>query len=215
MINKFLLKLRNLPTALRINLSPRYNRWFLRAKGVLVGENCIIIGKVSIQGTGKISIGDNFYLTSGESINPICSNIQSSFYTETPDSKILIGNNVGMSSPRMWVKTKLVIGNFVRVGGNVLFIDTDCHPIDYIHRRVDAKKKYGVDFINNQIKSAPIIIGDDVWIGADSTILKGVTIGNRAIIGAGSVVTKDIPSDCIVAGNPCKVIRMLENETKR
>ncbi len=59
--------------------------------------------------------------------------------------------------------------------------------------------------------SAPIFIEDDVWIGAHSIILKGVTIGARSIIGAGSVVTKSIPADCVAAGNPCKVIRKLNN----
>ena len=55
----------------------------------------------------------------------------------------------------------------------------------------------------------PIVIEDDVWIGAHSIILKGVTIGARSIIGAGSIVTKDIPCDCIAAGNPCKVKKKL------
>jgi maltose O-acetyltransferase len=55
----------------------------------------------------------------------------------------------------------------------------------------------------------PITIGDDVWIGGSSVICPGVTIGSRSIIGAGSVVTKDIPEDVIAAGNPCKVIRKL------
>lgn len=56
-------------------------------------------------------------------------------------------------------------------------------------------------------KSKPIVIEDDVLIGTGSYILKGVHIGARTVIGAGSVVTKDIPADCIAAGNPCKVIK--------
>lgn len=55
--------------------------------------------------------------------------------------------------------------------------------------------------------SAPIVIEDDVWVSAHSIILKGVTIGARSIIGAGSVVTKSIPADCVAAGNPCRVIK--------
>ncbi|MCH4017747.1 MAG: hypothetical protein LKE74_04740 [Prevotella sp.] len=57
-------------------------------------------------------------------------------------------------------------------------------------------------------KKQPIVIGNDVWLGANCLILKGVTIGARTIIGAGSVVTKDIPADCIAAGNPCEVIKI-------
>ena len=61
-------------------------------------------------------------------------------------------------------------------------------------------------------KDSPIKIEDDVLIGANSIILKGVTIGKRTIIGAGSVVTKSIPSDCVAAGNPCRVIKSLIEE---
>ena len=61
-------------------------------------------------------------------------------------------------------------------------------------------------------KNKPIEIDDDVLIGAYSIILKGVHIGARSVIGAGSVVTKDIPADCIAVGNPCKVIRKIENK---
>ncbi len=98
-----------------------------------------------------------------------------------------------MSSTRMWISKGLTIGNNVKIGACVLLIDTDSHPIDYKVRRVS----------NEGVKSAPIVIEDDVWIGAHSIVLKGVTIGARSIIGAGSVVTKSIPSDCIAAGNPC------------
>ena len=59
------------------------------------------------------------------------------------------------------------------------------------------------------VQTAPVTIEDDVWIGANCQILKGVTIGVRSVIGAGSVVTKSIPADCIAAGNPCKVIRRI------
>lgn len=187
----------NLPKALRIKLTPAFNRWFFRTKGVTYGPNMTIFGRVSIEGPGKISIGDNFMMTTGEAINPISSNLRGAFYTDSPNAKITIGDNVGMSSTRMWIHDSLTIGNNVKIGGNVLLIDTDCHPIDFKIRRHS----------NEGTQSAPIIIEDDVWIGAQSIVLKGVTIGARSIIGAGSIVTKDIPADCIAAGNPCKVIK--------
>lgn len=59
------------------------------------------------------------------------------------------------------------------------------------------------------VQSASVTIEDDVWIGANCIILKDVTIGARSVIGAGSVVTKSIPADCIAAGNPCRVIRKI------
>ena len=105
-----------------------------------------------------------------------------------------------MSSTRMWVHDSVTIGNNVKIGACVLITDTDAHPLDYLARRSS----------NEGTKSAPIVIEDDVWVGAHSIILKGVTIGARSIIGAGSVVTKSIPADCMAAGNPCKVIKTLK-----
>lgn len=209
MVNRIIQKLLNIPTALRIKLSPKFNCWLLRSKGVVIGKNMTIMGKVSVIGPGKISIGDNFMMTSGEHINPICANMQGAFFTDSPDARITIGNNVGLSSTRMWIHDSLTIGNNVKIGGAVLLIDTDCHELNYQVRNgsLPAGDGWG-----ETIKSAPIVIEDDVWIGAQCIVLKGVTIGARSIIGAGSVVTKSIPADCIAAGNPCKVIRRLERE---
>ncbi len=111
-----------------------------------------------------------------------------------------IGYNVGMSSTRMWIHDSVTIGDNVKIGACVLITDTDAHPLDYVARRTTSEGT----------KSAPIVIEDDVWVGAHSVILKGVTLGARCIIGAGSVVTKSIPADCVAAGNPCRVIKMLK-----
>lgn len=86
------------------------------------------------------------------------------------------------------------IGNECAIGRNVMIMDFDAHDIFY----ADGKK-------NNMTK--PVVIEDHVWIGAGSTILKGVTLGAGSIIGAGSVVTKDVLSNTVVAGNPAKVIK--------
>lgn len=90
----------------------------------------------------------------------------------------------------------ITIGDHVKIGPNVQ-IYTPQHPIDYLERREPVETNF------------PVTIHDDVWIGGNTTILPGVTIGARTIIGAGSVVTKDIPSDCIAVGNPCKMIKKL------
>lgn len=203
-LNKCILKLLNLPVALRIRFYPKYNRMFFKLKNVKYGRNFNILGKVYVIGSGKIRIGDNFMMTSGDCVNPIARNIRGCFYTE-PNAEIVIGDNVGMSSTSMWVSTKLTIGNNVNIGGNSLLIDTDSHPVDYKLRRGEG----GLEEIRKAVCKAPIIIEDDVWIGANCIVLKGVTIGARSIIGAGSVVTKSIPSDCIAAGNPAKVVRRI------
>lgn len=198
-MKQFLIKLLNLPTTLRIKLYPRINRMILKTHGVEFGKNLQIPGKVLwlIRGA-RITIGDNFYLSSGNGVNPIASNLQADVYVE-PGATLTIGNNVGMSSTRLWIHESARIGNNVKIGGCVLITDTDAHPMDYMARRSS----------NEGTKSAPVVIEDDVWIGAHCIILKGVTIGARSVIGAGSVVTKSIPADCVAAGNPCRVIKSL------
>ncbi|WP_302415053.1 DapH/DapD/GlmU-related protein [uncultured Prevotella sp.] len=199
-MKQFLIKLLNFPTTLRIKMYPRINRLILKANGAVFGKNLQIPGKVSwlIRG-GRITIGDNFYLSSGNGVNPIASNLSADVYVE-PGAALTIGNNVGMSSTRLWIHESARIGNNVKIGGCVLITDTDAHPMDYMARRSS----------NEGTKSAPVVIEDDVWVGAHCIILKGVTIGARSIIGAGSVVTKSIPADCVAAGNPCRVIKNLK-----
>lgn len=199
MMKQILIKLLNLSTTFRIKLYPRINRMTLKAHGVVFGKNLCVPGKVSwsICG-GQIKIGDNFYFSSGDGVNPIASNLQGAIFLENGAS-LKIGNNVGMSSTRMWVHDSVTIGDNVKVGACVLITDTDAHPMNYEVRRIS----------NEGTKSAPIVIEDDVWVGAHSIILKGVTIGARSVIGAGSVVTKSIPADCVAAGNPCKVIKSI------
>lgn len=120
------------------------------------------------------------------------------------DNAVLeIGKNVGMSGTIIWVAKYIKIGNNVKIGGGTTLIDTDAHSLSFKDRRneiSDAKNRIDKE----------IIIEDDVLIGANVIILKGVHIGARSIIGAGSVVTKDVPEDCIVAGNPAKVVKILK-----
>jgi maltose O-acetyltransferase len=93
----------------------------------------------------------------------------------------------------------VTIGSRTLFGPNVQ-IYTASHPLDY------QERASGVEF------AKPITIGEDVWVGGNAVICPGVTIGDRSIIGAGSVVTKSIPADVVAAGNPCKIIRHLERK---
>mgnify|MGYP000840304717 FL=1 len=91
-------------------------------------------------------------------------------------------------------------------------MDTDAHNLDYMIRRSHEKDVHGFRIDSLSAATAPIVIEDDVLIGTRCIILKGVTIGARSIIGSGSVVVKTIPADCIAAGNPCKVIKYINEE---
>lgn len=119
--------------------------------------------------------------------------------------KLSIGNNCGFNGVLIHATNSISIGNYVIVGGGTRIYDTNYHDLDWKGRR-NPKQGEGT-------KTAPVIIEDDVFIGTNCIIGKGVTIGARSIIAAGSVVVKDIPADCIAGGNPCKLIRSLNNNT--
>lgn len=174
------------------------NRFLLRKYG-LSPRNCIIFNKIDIRinKKSKVSIGDNFVFTSGSMTNPLSGNGEGSIYV-AKDASLHIGNSVGISSARIWATESIYIGNNVKIGADVLIMDSDLHSLDYIDRRSSNDKETA--------KKSPIIIGDDVLIGARSIVLKGCHIGNRCIVGAGSLVTKDVPDDTIVGGNPARII---------
>lgn len=88
------------------------------------------------------------------------------------------------------------IGDNVFIGPNVS-IYTACHPLDATDRNTGAEW------------AEPVSIGDSVWIGGGATVLPGVSVGDRSVVGAGSVVTRDVPADVLVAGNPARIIKKL------
>lgn len=156
-------------------------------------------------------IGDDFVYTSGEAFNPLCRNIRGCMYTAFPHSTITIGDETGISSACLWANTSITIGSHVNIGGDCLIMDTDAHNLDYMIRRLHEKDMHGFGIDSLSAVTTPIVIEDDVLVGTRCIILKGVSIGTRSIIAAGSIVTKSIPADCIAGGNPCRVIRMLDN----
>lgn len=98
--------------------------------------------------------------------------------------------------------THIYIGDYVMFGPNVT-VATATHPIEPNLRRQQAEF------------NVPIHIGDNVWIGAGAVILPGITIGENSVIGAGSVVTKDIPSNVVAVGNPCRILREINERDKK
>lgn len=96
----------------------------------------------------------------------------------------------------------LMDGGSITIGHHC-FIGPNCGMYTAVHPTLSEERNQGLE------RALPIVIGDNCWIGANVTILPGVTIGSNTVIGAGSVVTKDIPSDVIAAGNPCKVFRSI------
>ncbi|MEO5995229.1 MAG: acyltransferase [Chitinophagaceae bacterium] len=149
--------------------------------------------------SSRIQIGDHLKLNNGEMFNSIGRQSRC-IITVRQGAELIIGNNVGISSSAIFCSKRIVIGNNVKIGGNVCIYDTDFHALDYLSRRSRPQ-----DILETLSKE--VHIGNDVFIGAHSTILKGVTVGDRAIIGACSVITKNVLQDEIWAGNPAKCIR--------
>jgi acetyltransferase-like isoleucine patch superfamily enzyme len=157
---------------------------------------------VRVRYRGSITIGQNVMINSRFLSNLVGMTGPTIFHC-IRDGRISIGDNTGCSSTVFSSRNSIRVGSNVKIGGNVRIYDHDFHSTDHLVRR-DSQQDM------NQEKSDPVAIGDDVFIGANSIILKGVTIGDRSIIGAGSVVAiKSIPPDSLVAGNPARVIRNL------
>lgn len=149
----------------------------------------------------KISIGHKFMMNNGFS-DILIGRQQPCFFVVPQKGELIIGNNVGISATAIVCWNRIEIKDNVRIGGGTVIYDTDFHSLNYQDR---------LSFIEKQenIKTAPILIKESAFIGANCTILKGVTIGEKSIIGACSVVAKDVPANEVWAGNPAKFIRKI------
>ncbi|MBQ0075133.1 MAG: acyltransferase [Prevotella sp.] len=180
-----------------------YSKEYMRRRGVKFDKSSVQFkGRcyLDISTTSQVRISKGFVCNSGLDFG--IENVESKIKVKE-NASLSIGTNSGMSSSVIGCYNKIVIGCNVIIGGGTRIVDSNFHSLEWKirqDRNIDCK----------QAKTAPIIIGNDVFIGARCIIGKGVTIGNRSIIAAGSVVVKDIPEDCIAGGNPCKVIKSLK-----
>ncbi len=148
-----------------------------------------------------IKIGDKTSLYSSFSSNML-GLYQRCIIVARYGGKIEIGENCGISGSTIYAWNSIKIGDYTRVGANCKIIDNDFHPVELEHRHKALNEEYA--------RRAPIEIGDDCFIGMNSVILKGTKLGNNVIVGAGSVVHGSFPDNCIIAGNPAKIIKMLD-----
>lgn len=127
---------------------------------------------------------------------------------------VTMGNycKIGVGSAIMAVNN-ISIGNYTAIADKTVIVDNNNHPIDPEFRRKMRETPHDSDMRQwKHSASSPIIIGENVWIGSNVRICKGVHIGDNAIIAACSVVTKDVPANSIAAGNPAKIVKVNINE---
>lgn len=183
----------------RIKINSK-RRSLQKMKNVHLDDSVIVFMETSISAfSGYIRVGKN-------------SCIRGSLEIQRENGIIEIGSNCYVGNhTRVWAAENIKIGNNVLIAHNVNIFDNDTHPVDYKERRNDVENIifHGVRKNYPSLKSKAIDIGDDVWIGCNSIILKGVKIGNGSIVAAGSVVTKSVPPFSLVAGNPAKIVKEL------
>ena len=152
---------------------------------------------------GSFSIGSNLTMTNGIEGNPIGCYNRCTFFVDK-GATLNIGSNLGISQAAIICHLNIIIGNNVKIGGGACIYDTDFHSL-VPELRINSKTD-----IFNKIK-IPVVIEDNVFIGAHAIILKGVRIGQNSVIGAGSVVTKNVPANQIWAGNPAKFVKYIND----
>lgn len=157
---------------------------------------------ISVARRGYCSIGEGLKMNNRISGNPIGPNRKCIIFVDN-DAELIIGNHVGLSQCALVSTCHLLIEDHVKIGGGTSVFTSDFHALNPQERAgtSDHAKR----------KNAPVHIKRNAFIGANCLVLKGVTIGENSIIGAGSVVTKSVPDNELWAGNPAKFIRSLEH----
>lgn len=179
-----------------------WTRFWLSMRKVDVDRSCIFIGSpiVDRHDGSTISLESETLLISRSEGTALGVSHPVVIRTLAPEALIRICRGVGISGGSICAAKEVVIGENTLIGADSVICDTDFHGLRPSERR---------DSVAHVRSARPISIGENVFIGTRVIILKGVRVGKNSVIGAGSVVTTDIPENCIAAGNPCKIIREL------
>jgi acetyltransferase-like isoleucine patch superfamily enzyme len=174
-------------------------RLLFALNGIIWGSGWRIHGVPIIQKHrhSQMSFGPGLGLRSSVRSNPLGPNHPVVITTWQTGAVLEIGANFAMTGGTICAAERIIIKNNVVVGANTIITDTDFHPLD--------PKQRGLKPSDGRV--AAVNIEDDVFIGMNCLVLKGVTIGRGSVVGAGSVVTKDAPPGVVVAGNPAKIVR--------
>lgn len=180
---------------------------WLGVLGVQMGRRCRFRGLPLIRcaPSARVTLGDDVVIYSRSDSNPAGIAHPTILAAVGQHSTIVVGDGTGISGASIVARRAVTIGSRVLIGAGACVWDTDFHPLDSDLRRVHQTRYAG---------SAPVQIGDDVFVGARALVLKGVSVGARAVVGAGAVVTKDVAPDTIVGGNPARVLGVVQARLK-
>ncbi|MBO7747812.1 acyltransferase [Paenibacillus sp. MWE-103] len=181
------------------------SNWFkllMRVTKVRYGKGLILKGVPVIynKSGALLTIGDHVVINSSFLSNLVGLYQRTIIMTRTPEAKIEIGNRVGISGATIYARESITIGDNTNIGGNAKILDNDFHPLEIEARNADIKEK---------IRTRPVTIGKNCFIGCNSIILKGTVLGDGCVVGAGAVVSGVFADNCVIAGNPAKVIKKL------
>lgn len=183
-----------------IRINRALNAHVLKTQNVVHGAGLQINGRIKVVNWGKIRIGERFRVNSGRNYNIIGGDTRTNLIVKK-NGELEIHNNVGISNSTIVCARRVCIEDDVRIGGGCKIYDTDFHSIHYADRMCAE---------DPGIKTEEVLIKRGAFIGAHSIILKGVQIGEKSVVGAGSVVRRSIPDNEIWGGNPAVFIRKLE-----
>lgn len=183
----------------------------LKIQKIKFGKNIKLIGyPVIVQKRGSmINIGEDVTVKSSFLSNLVGLYSRTIIVTRAPESEIVIGDHVGISGATIYARKGIYIGDNTAIGGNCKILDNDFHPIDVEDRLKLLQDAHGGDILD-LIPSKEIHIGKNCFIGCNSIILKGTVLGDGCVVGAGAVVSGKFEDNCVIAGNPARVVRRLE-----
>lgn len=189
------------------------SNWFkllMKATKVKYGKNVVLKGMPVIfnKSGATLEIGDGCTIKSSFLSNLIGLYQRTIIVTRAPGAVIKIGDNVGISGATIYARKSIEIGDYTCVGGNAKILDNDFHPIEIEERNKLLHDPHGGD--SELVPAREIKIGKNCFIGCNSIILKGTVLGDGCVVGAGAVVSGKFEDNSVIAGNPARVIKKLE-----
>lgn len=176
-----------------------YRRFEKTGSQLIVGSRCLL-------SFSNVNPSNNSYMQIND-----CFIVHASLSCQKEGAKLCIGSNVFIGGGTKIVSTtEVIIGDHVLISFGCYVTDTDGHSLDYRERSNDVINRINGWKDWSKVKCSPVSIGEHSWIGPNVVVLKGVKIGRGVIIGAGSIVTKDIPDFSFAAGVPALVVKVLK-----